>query len=275
MADQDLEPLLADVVRRAQARWPGLAVDAAEFGAYLAERLPDEAPARASIEASHSDDLYLAFACSRGDKAALLAFDRAFLGEVGAYVAAVDRSPVFVDEVRQALRDKLFAGSGGEAKITEYTGRGALGGWVRVAAMRIALNMRRSDQRAAAAGKASMEGELGAGLSPELAYLQERYREAFADALRGAVADLSDRDRTLLRLYHVEGLSLEPMAALYRVHLSTVSRWLTCAREQVAEATSRRLREHLGVGRSDVESIAALVVSQIDVSLTRLLGGGR
>jgi RNA polymerase sigma-70 factor (ECF subfamily) len=272
---EDLEPLLLDVLRRARARWPGLQVDDADFIVYLARRLPDDAPARASLEATHSDDLYLAFACGRGDNAALRAFDRAFLGEVGAFVAGVDRSPVFVDEVRQTLRDKLFAGNPGEAKITEYTGRGALGGWVRVAALRIALNMKRGDQRAAAAGKASIERELGAGLSPELAYLQEHYREAFAEALRATLADLSDRERTLLRLYHVDGLSLEAMAALYRVHLSTVSRWLTCARAQVADGTARHLRERLGVGRSDVDSIAALVMSQIDVSLTRLLGGGR
>lgn len=272
---EDVEPLLITIVRRAQARWPGVRVDAADFIAYLARRLPDDAPTRASLEAAHGEDLYLAFACSHGDKAALLAFDRTFLGEVGAFIAGVDRASAFVDDVRQALRDKLFAGDRGEAKITEYTGRGALGGWVRVAALRIALNMRRGAQRSAAAGKASIEGELGAGLSPELAYLQEHYREAFAEALRAALADLSDRDRTLLRLYHVDGLSLEAMAALYRVHLSTVSRWLTCARAQVADGTSRHLRERLGVGRSDVDSIAALVMSQIDVSLTRLLGGGR
>jgi hypothetical protein len=34
------------------------------------------------------------------------------LGEVGAFVSGVDRSPAFVDEVRQTLRDKLFAGAG-------------------------------------------------------------------------------------------------------------------------------------------------------------------
>ena len=111
--------------------------------------------------------------------------------------------------------------------------------------------------------------------SPELAYLKERYRAAFTEALEAAVAGLSDRDRALLRLYHVDELSLEAVAALYRVHLSTVSRWLTCARESVAGATSSHLRERLGVGRSDVDSIAALLMSQLDVSLTRLLGGPR
>ncbi len=267
--------LLPEILQRARARWPGLRIDDADFTRHLARRLPDDVPAREALVAISTDDLYLAFGCARGDKAALTAFDRAFLGEVGAFVASVDRSPAFADEVRQALRDRLLTRLHGEPKIAEYAGRGALGGWVRVAALRIALNVRRGDRRAAAAGRACVEGALGAGLSPELELLRERCKDAFAEALRAAVSSLSDRDRMLLRLYHVDGLSLEAMGALYRVHLSTVSRWLTCARERVAEETTRRLRERLGVGRSEVDSIAALVMSQIDVSLTRLLGGGR
>src|SRR5262249_47196989 len=160
---------------------------------------------------------------------------------------------------------------GKEPKIAEYTGLGALGGWVRVAALRIALNLRRGAQRAAAAGRASVEGALGPGLSPELAYFHEHYREAVARPPRAALSALSDRARTLLRLYHVDGLSLDAMAALYRVHLSTVSRWLTVARENVADATTRHLQGRLGINRSEVDSIAALVLGQIDVSLTRLL----
>jgi hypothetical protein len=45
------------------------------------------------------------------------------------------------------------------------------------------------------------------------------------------------------------------------------------ARENVADATTRHLHERLGVNRSEVDSIAALVLGQLDVSLTRLLGG--
>jgi RNA polymerase sigma-70 factor (ECF subfamily) len=78
-----------------------------------------------------------------------------------------------------------------------------------------------------------------------------------------------------MRLYHGEGLALEALAALYRVHLSTVSRWLTCAREQIAEATLRHLRERLGVGPSEAESIAGLVLKQLDVSLLRYLHDAR
>ncbi|WP_158625584.1 sigma-70 family RNA polymerase sigma factor [Corallococcus carmarthensis] len=272
-----LEGLLLASVDRARSRWPGLVVVLEPFVAFVAERLTSPT---ALLEALAGDapafsELYLAFGCLRHDRAALQLFEDGYLRDVGAFVSGVDRSPAFVAEVRQLLREKLFtAAPGSEPKIAEFTGSGALGGWVRVAALRIALNLKRSEARADTAAQDSVESAFGEQLGPELEHLRSRYREAFTEAVRAALGQLSDRDRTLMRLYHVEALSLEAIAALYRVHLSTVSRWLSRAREQVAETTTRQLCERLGVGASSVDSIAALVVSQVDLSLTRLLGPG-
>lgn len=272
-----LEALLASAVDRARAHWPGLTLDAPAFCAFVAERLTSasmllEVPGGASPALL---ELALALGCLRQDRTALQRFDDHYLRDVGAFVSGVDRSPAFVAEVRQLLREKLFTATpGAEPKISEFTGAGALGGWVRVAALRIALNLKRSEARADAAAQESGEDAFGEQLGPELEHLRSRYREAFTEALRAALGELSDRDRTLMRLYHLEALSLDAIAALYRVHLSTVSRWLSRAREQVAEATTRRRCERLGVGAASADSIAALVVSQVDLSLTRLLREG-
>jgi RNA polymerase sigma-70 factor, ECF subfamily len=260
-----LEPLLAQLLARARGRWPDLHVDPVDFVRHLAEHQAPEA-----LETAAAEDLYLALGCLRGDPLALAAFERAHLREVGAFVSHLDRSPAFADEVRQALRERLFTG---KAHIAEYSGAGALGGWVRVAALRTALNLRRTAERAESREQRSVEEAVGVSLGPELGYLKAHYREAFSEALRASVEGLTDRERALLRLSHLEGLSLEAIAAVYRVHLSTVSRWLTRARAQVAEGTTRRLRERLGLGASEADSVAALVLSQLDLSLARLLRG--
>lgn len=271
--DRGLEAAIAGIVERARARWPGVAVDPVAFARHLGERAPRDVSAVDALAAIATDELWLALACLGGDPAALRAFEDAFLRDVGAFVAGVDRAPAFVDEVRQVLREKLFTGPA--PKIGEYTGRGALGGWVRVAALRVALNLKRGDARGPAAEGAVVDDAIAADLGPELAYLRAHYKDAFTAALRAALEALPDRDRALLRLYHVESLPLDAIAALYRVHLSTVSRWLSRAREGIAEATTRHLCARLGVGASQAESIAALVLSQVDLSLTRLLRSGR
>lgn len=266
-----LESAIAALVQRARDQWPGVELEAEAFVRHLASRLPRTRPLLEALSSMATDDLYLAFACARRDGRALAAFDRAFLRDVRAFVSGVDPAPAFADEVRQQLRERLLAGTAhSPPKIAEYAGSGALGGWVRVAALRIALNLKRGASPTATEAEPT-DDALGAQLGPELAYLKAHYRGAFSEALRDALAGLSDRDRTLLRLYHVEALSLDAIAALYRVHLSTVSRWLSRAREEVAQTTTRTLCERLGVGASAAQSIAALVLSQVDLSLIRLL----
>ncbi|WP_394827436.1 hypothetical protein [Pendulispora albinea] len=220
-------------------------------------------------------DLDLAVACLQGNREALAVFEREHLDAVGAFVAHIDRTPAFADEVRQTLRVALLAPGrdGHEPGIAAYRGRGTLGGFVRVAAVRAALNLKRQARRTSAREDATRAtAATVVALSPELACAREQYRDAFGEALRAAVSELSARDRTLLRLYHAEGVALEALGALYRVHLSTVSRWLTCARERIAETTLRRLSDELRLAPSDAESVAAMVMSQLDISLVRLLG---
>ncbi|MBF5042197.1 sigma-70 family RNA polymerase sigma factor [Aggregicoccus sp. 17bor-14] len=270
--DASHERALERLVAGVQARWPELSVDPVDFVRHLAERLPSDSPDdAAALEAVAAEDLYLALGCLRDDPRALAAFERAHLREVGAFVAHLDRTPAFADEVRQALRERLFTG---EKRISEYGGSGALGGWVRVAALRIALNLRRGAQRADASERRATLEEAGVTPGPERAFLKAHYREHFAEALRASVGELSDRERALLRLYHLEGLSLEALAALYAVHLSTVSRWLGRARARLAEQTTQALRERLDLEPSEADSLAALVLSQLDLSLAQLLGRG-
>src|SRR5262245_17684574 len=258
-------PALAELVRLGQERWPGVRLDPSALGEHLAALGSQTAPGSHAIA-----DLVLAAASLRGDPAALGHLEREILRPVGAYIASVDTSPELADEVRQALRVRLLGGAGQPPALASYRGESGLGGWVRVAALRIALNLRRGERTQASAERRS-EDPLATRLAPELAHLQARYREPFTRALEEVLEALGDRDRALLRLYHAEELPLEQIGALYRVHLSTVSRWLTRARQSVADRTMELLRERLEIGATDAESIARLVMSQLDVSLLRLL----
>ena len=257
-------PALERLMRRGVERWPGVQLEPGAFRTHLAS--VSEGP----LEARATEDLFLAAACLRGDPAALAHLEAEVLRPVGAYLSSLEGGPDLADEVRQALRVRLLGGTGLPAALASYRGESALGGWVRVAALRIALNLRRGERTQATAERRS-EDPLPARLAPELVHLQARYREPFARALETALAGLTDRDRALLRLYHAESLPLEQIGALYRVHLSTVSRWLTRARQSVADRTLEILRERLEIGGSDAESIARLVMSQLDLSLIRLL----
>ena len=158
-------------------------------------------------------------------------FERTCGAAITAAVARVDRSPELRDEVRQTLWQRLFVGTPGQApRMLSYAGRGPLAGWVAVAAQRIALDMRRARDAHRRFGSGRRSAACPADDHPEVDYMRMRYKSEFEDAVRDALAALPDRDRLLLRLTAVSGLSHEQIANIYKVNQSTVSRWIARAR---------------------------------------------
>ncbi len=254
------------ILARGRAVWPEVALDESAVTAYVAAL-----PAVPSV--THSADLLLACACGRGDPAAIARFDALFVSAVPAQVRHLGTGAEFEDEVQQQVRVRLLLGEpGASPRICGYAGLGPLGGWVRAAAVRVALDLRRHRKvgpRSPAAGDEWLVAEH----DPELAFLKAHHREVFATALREALAGLSERDRTVLRLHVCAGLSAVRIGLVLDVNHATVSRWLQAARASIFAETRRRLTARLRLGPGEFESLVRLVESQLDVSMARVLAG--
>jgi RNA polymerase sigma-70 factor (ECF subfamily) len=247
----------------ARCAWPGVDLELEAFRQYLSGR---------DGKRENLHDLYLACACARGDGSALAAFERRFLAQVHVYVARIETSPQFVDELRQVLRLKLLVGEpGATPKIAEYSGRGPLGAWVRVSACRTALNLLALRVSATGVAGDAAERAVADSVDPEVALLRDRYQGEFEAALREAIAKLSSRERTTLRMSAIEGASIDRIAAAYRVHRATAARWVTSARTAVLDDMHRTLRARLQLTAAELDSLAGLVRSQLHVSLGPLL----
>jgi RNA polymerase sigma-70 factor (ECF subfamily) len=101
-----------------------------------------------------------------------------------------------------------------------------------------------------------------------------RHRPAFKAAFRAALASLEARERTLLRMQVVDGLSLERIGVIYAVNKSTVSRWLTRAQEQLMDETKSRLRAELALSGGELESLVRAMRSGIELSVAALMEDG-
>lgn len=266
----DLEGRLRDIVGRGARAWPQLAFDPLHLITNLARVVGDDVDA--GLNDLFVEDFALASACMEKVPGAVAEFERACGPAITAAVARVDRSPELHDEVRQVLWQRLFVGGGsGQApRIESYAGRGPLAGWAAVAAQRVALDLRREHARTAASDLVA-DDVLPADEHPEADYLRMRYKREFEAAVRDALEALPDRDRLLLRLTTVSGLSHEQIAQIYKVNQSTVSRWISRARSEVLEVTERSVCDKLGVPRDEFLSLAGLLVSRIDVSISRVL----
>jgi RNA polymerase sigma-70 factor (ECF subfamily) len=252
---------------RVRQAWPRVALGEERFFAHV------EAKRREGGAADeYLPDLYVACAAADGDAAALRIFDTDFLLPTVGAARTIDPSPAFLDELTQQLRVHLLvADRDGRPRIAAYRGGGPLAGFIRVAALRLALNLKR--QKTPTLSMEEMLGELvSREPDPELRHLKDLYRAQFGEALRAALAALPERQRALLRLHYVDGLTLAQIGALYRVHESTASRWLSAAASAVADHARARLRERLAVSPSSLDSVARMVQSQLDLSIRTLLG---
>jgi RNA polymerase sigma-70 factor (ECF subfamily) len=264
----------------ARDAWPHLPVPATRFVAYLAGRVPpDHGDLAVALTEIHADDLYLACACVDALPGAVEAFRTRHRPVIAEVIRGIDPAPSFADEVEQILFQRLFVAetTNGDGvrdrhpRIANYTGRGPLAGWVGVAAQRTAISLRRGEVAQKRARERAINNRMSIDLDPELLYLKQRYRVEFEAAFERAVAGLSDRERTILRLHMVASLTLDAIGVIYRVNASTVSRWLAATRDRLSKDTEQDLRQKLHLSPAEFDSLARLVMSQIDLSISRWL----
>lgn len=242
-----------------------LATDPDGFARFLAKR---------ETHPEFLEDVALAYLALQGDATALTALDRDVLVRAGRSVRRVESSAAFRDEVLQQVRTLLLLGSdGGPARLSLYLGRGPLVGWVRTVVMGTALNLLRDRDRHPADGDDSALFKLAHSRDDlELRYLVARYRGEFEQSLREALGTLDTRTRNVLRMKFADRLTLAQIGRMYKVHATTVMRWLDEATAQLAQETRRRLAERVKGPAAEVDSVLSLVRGQIDASLTSLLG---
>jgi RNA polymerase sigma-70 factor, ECF subfamily len=266
-----LEAELVSLHDRCRAAHPGVKVPAEAFAAFVGEKVRDdpdplEGAARLAIE-----DLYLAFGCARGDPTAARSLESAHRGRIERALRRLRLADRDLPDLIQKLYQRILVPADeGPPRIAQYEGRAPLATWIRVVATRLALNERRG-----APPEPPAEDELVAALvSPEddleLAYMKERYRQAFRSAFRSALATLSRRDRTLLGYMVLDGLALEEIGRLHRVHRTTASRWLQRAQARLLAATRTALAANLGVEREEADSILRLLGSRLEASFSAL-----
>jgi RNA polymerase sigma-70 factor (ECF subfamily) len=272
----DLEALLHSFWRRGQGAWGDLVLDEREFldAARRTLELEDDFDILANEPGRFfAEDFYLACACASRLPRALAVMEERYLPGVLRSLSAVSAAPMFVDDALQRLRESLFLGAeGGAPQIQSYRGRGPLTSWLRICATRLALKLKTRGRPADT--DAATQDELAQVASDEdleLYAIQDEYRAEFKRAFQEAFAKLSARDKNLLRMQILEGLSVDQVATLYRVHRGSASRWLTTIRRFLLEETRRTLTERLHTTEADVDDLLELTRSQLDVSLSRLL----
>lgn len=278
-ATADLDRKLWTLVAEGRAAWPDLAVDAKDVVQFIGRQITDDL-ADGALDGLRPADVYLAAACAKLLPAAINAFDRDYMKEVDIALARMRIGPPRLSDIKQLVRQRLFVGGGtvgqptSPGKISEYGGRGDLRRWVRSVAVRTCLNDLRKGKREVLVDDDHLIAQHAvAADDPEIEYMKRTYSIEFKAAFSASLAQLGPREQTLLRYHHVDGLNIDEIGAIYRVHRVTAFRWLEKAKELLVRSTLDTLRAKLKLPAAELDSVLRMIRSQIHLSLIRHLGG--
>jgi RNA polymerase sigma-70 factor (ECF subfamily) len=248
---------LLDGCRRA---WPGIELADADFTAYAAQRIAGTAIADTQLR-----DLWLACAVGRGDRVALRVFEDQWLSRIPEAVSHLGGSAL-ADDVIARVRERVLA-PGGSGKLTEYRGRGDLHGWLRVVAVREALQLLRQRKRET---PLSSSEELARELD-SIGPISEQERGVYRDAFSRSLAALTARERNLMRQHYLYGTSIDELGTLYGVHRATIARWIAQVREALLERTRDHVARALRMTGTELDSVMDRIAHHIDISLRHTL----
>ncbi len=242
------------------------------------------------LDALHADDLCLIVACERGDQTAWSDLVERF----GATVRSAARSTSSNEDAAEDLAQSIWAELHGlrvradgrpAGKLSYYSGRGSLGGWLRAVVGQLAVDQHRKSARLVQTeedadfdrlARASHSGEESfsaaqAPSNPENALAEQRAAGDVEAALKRAVGELATEDRLLVKLYYFDGLRLREAGAVLGVHEATASRRLTRVQSEIRKRVEAILMKEHGWTKSETARTLSEAAAHLETDLEMML----
>lgn len=264
----ELGAALLSLFMQGREAWPALDVTLERFVKHVSKVAPDGSSAD-ELASLSGEGLLLCAACLDDDPKAANVFETVFLAPLARVLGKLDDGRELSADTLQQLRAQFFAPSAGQTSaFLMYSGRGALAVWLKVLAVRAAQKLRRGAAKQAETSDDGLGAIPAPDADPELRFLKLQHRTHFKAVFAEALAALEPRERSVLRMSLVEGLSIDDIGKVYDVHRATAARWLGAAREQLVSTTRRRLAERLRVTESELDEMMGAVQSNLSLSLS-------
>ena len=266
-------PSLDLLVQKARAHYPDIALSPERFAAFLAARVPSAVEQSAELDTLHIEDLYLACAYGMGIPTAQERVEAEHLSRIGRRLSRMAVPQLAIADILQELRCRLVELHDPDAGGRGYSGRGSLGGWLFVAAVRTAERRLVRTRQELIEHEATLgaRDRLARAIDPEMEHQLQSCKETFESAMREGLAALSSRERNLLRYHFLEHFSIDRLAEIYGVHRATAARWIARAQKHLADETHARFAAKIPLAADSMPRLLELIRSKLDLNLSGVL----
>ena len=238
-------------------------------GKYLPQATPQEA---ADFCGSlRLEELVLARACAAGDERAWQDFISRYRNKLRAMALHITRDAASASELADSLFADLYGVNARDgvrhSKLTFYTARGSLEGWLRTVMAQEFINRYRKTKRDVSLDEQEEEGRQFVAPTPAVAATADDRLESATDE---ALAELSAEDRYVLAAYHLDGRTLAEIARVLKLHESSISRRLDRVTATLRKRILACLRDR-GMSHSQAKEALETDVRDVQLDLRKRL----
>ncbi len=217
------------------------------------------------------EDLTLARACAAGHERAWEQFMARFRELLYDSALGIAREASQAKDLADSIYADLYGMNEREgqrlSKLTYYTGRGSLEGWLRTVVAQEFVNRYRSGKRLVSLDEEEEEGSQFAAPAAEPTSAADSRVDA---AIDNALAALDSESRTILAAYYLDGRKLAEIGRMLGFHEATASRKL----ERITKALRKSICDNLlksGMSKRQVEEALESDVRDLNVNVQKAL----
>lgn len=245
---------------------------------------------KAFIEELRADDLCLVLACEKGDETAWSDLVKTHDKTVKAAAWKCAPKAEDADDLASSIWAELYglkhdADGKLKSKLSYYSGRGSLGGWLRAIVSQLAVDQYRQQARFVQveesrdfenlANESSEKTENLAVIAhhdnAEEIFEEKQLARDVSKALNQAIAELSADDRLLLKMYYYDDLKLKEIGQMLGYHEATASRKIVRIQTDIRKAVEKILQSGHNWSEEEVKRYLSETASKLGINLEKLV----
>jgi RNA polymerase sigma-70 factor (ECF subfamily) len=237
------------------------------------------------IDEIRADDLCLVLACEKGDEKAWEDLVANFDAMVKSAARKLVANSEDAEDLASSVWAELYGLKEGKSKLSYYSGRGSLGGWLRAVISQLAVDHFRQSSRLVQIEEnrefenlAQESLEKNDGLKPQIhtdtpekIFSEKQTLKDVTESFLQAMKELMAEDRLLLKLYYLDNLRLKDIGAMLGFHEATASRKLVRVQTEIRKSVEKILQNQHGWSEAEVKKYLSETASKISLSLEKML----
>lgn len=264
----------------------------AALGKYLFKdnENPSAAEVKEFVDELRADDLCLVLACEKGIESAwselVATQDKTVKAAAWKWAPKAEDADDLASSIWAELYGLKHDKDGKlKSKLSYYSGRGSLGGWLRAIVSQLAVDQYRKQSRLVQveeardfenlANESSEKSEnlnvISHTENPEDIFGEKQLLTDVSKALSEAIKHLDAEDRLLLKLYYFDELKLKEIGQMFGYHEATASRKVVRIQTEIRKSVEKLLKTEHNWSEEEVKRYLAETASKLGISLEKLV----